>query len=182
MVKASYWHSIRWSSILGKVSSSTQCATTCRPTWSRCDGCSTSRCRSASGPRIGELGTLLTEAKEDGARWQHFPPSRRKARQDVLEHVVTTYFAGSTEQAGRPCYGSPTRISARPTSSGSATPSAVPGGARSKGLLGNKLSIILVLLNAPRPLLIALFATLAMQRASARTRHVVWRGGNTRFP
>ena len=41
-------------------------------------------------------------------------------------------------------------------------------------------SIILVLLNATRLLLIALFATLAMQRASARSRHVACSGGHAR--
>ena len=40
--------------------------------------------------------------------------------------------------------------------------------------MATSLSIILVLLKATCLLLIALFATLAMQRASARSRHVVW--------
>jgi len=38
--------------------------------------------------------------KEDGPRYVYFPAKpTEKARQDVLEHVVSTYFAGSTEQA-----------------------------------------------------------------------------------
>ena len=40
--------------------------------------------------------------------------------------------------------------------------------------MATSLSIILVLLKATCLLLIALCATLAMQRASARSRHVVW--------
>ena len=38
--------------------------------------------------------------KEDGPRYVYFPAQPiDKARDDVLEHVVRTYFAGSTEQA-----------------------------------------------------------------------------------
>lgn len=42
----------------------------------------------------------LIAYKEDGPRYVYFPaePTER-AREDVLEHVVRTYFAGSTEQA-----------------------------------------------------------------------------------
>jgi BlaI family penicillinase repressor len=42
----------------------------------------------------------LIAHKEDGPRYVYFPARpTEKAREDVLEHVVTTYFAGSTEQA-----------------------------------------------------------------------------------
>jgi len=42
----------------------------------------------------------LISHKEDGPRYVYFPARpTEKAREDVLEHVVTTYFAGSTEQA-----------------------------------------------------------------------------------
>ena len=38
--------------------------------------------------------------EEDGPRYVYFPAeSTERARTDVLEHVVRTYFAGSTEQA-----------------------------------------------------------------------------------
>ncbi len=38
--------------------------------------------------------------KEDGPRYVYFPAKPTdKARDDVLAHVVRTYFAGSTEQA-----------------------------------------------------------------------------------
>jgi BlaI family transcriptional regulator, penicillinase repressor len=38
--------------------------------------------------------------KEDGPRYVYFPARPTdKAREDVLAHVVRTYFAGSTEQA-----------------------------------------------------------------------------------
>lgn len=38
--------------------------------------------------------------KEDGPRYVYFPAKPTdKARDDVLAHVVKTYFAGSTEQA-----------------------------------------------------------------------------------
>ena len=42
----------------------------------------------------------LISYKEDGPRYVYYPaePAER-AREDVLEHVVNTYFAGSTEQA-----------------------------------------------------------------------------------
>ena len=42
----------------------------------------------------------LIAYKEDGPRYVYFPaePTER-TREDVLEHVVRTYFAGSTEQA-----------------------------------------------------------------------------------
>jgi len=47
---------------------------------------------------LGEKG--LIAHKEDGPRYVYFPAKpTEKAREDVLEHVVTTYFAGSTEQA-----------------------------------------------------------------------------------
>jgi predicted transcriptional regulator len=42
----------------------------------------------------------LIAHKEDGPRYVYFPAkSTDKARDDVLAHVVSTYFAGSTEQA-----------------------------------------------------------------------------------
>ena len=42
----------------------------------------------------------LISHKEDGPRYVYFPVrSTDKAREDVLAHVVRTYFAGSTEQA-----------------------------------------------------------------------------------
>lgn len=42
----------------------------------------------------------LIAHKEDGPRYVYFPANPTdKARDDVLEHVVHTYFAGSTEQA-----------------------------------------------------------------------------------
>jgi BlaI family transcriptional regulator, penicillinase repressor len=42
----------------------------------------------------------LINHKEDGPRYVYFPArSTDKAREDVLAHVVRTYFAGSTEQA-----------------------------------------------------------------------------------
>ncbi len=42
----------------------------------------------------------LIAHKEDGPRYVYFPAKPTdKARDDVLEHVVKTYFAGSTEQA-----------------------------------------------------------------------------------
>jgi predicted transcriptional regulator len=42
----------------------------------------------------------LIEHKEDGPRYVYFPAKPTdKAREDVLAHVVQTYFAGSTEQA-----------------------------------------------------------------------------------
>ena len=42
----------------------------------------------------------LIEFKEDGPRYVYFPAApTEQARADVLEHVVRTYFAGSTEQA-----------------------------------------------------------------------------------
>ena len=42
----------------------------------------------------------LINHREDGPRYVYFPArSTDKAREDVLEHVVRTYFAGSTEQA-----------------------------------------------------------------------------------
>ena len=38
--------------------------------------------------------------REDGPRYVYFPARpTEQAREDVLEHVVKTYFAGSTEQA-----------------------------------------------------------------------------------
>ncbi len=38
--------------------------------------------------------------KEDGPRYIYYPAeSTERARDDVLEHVVRTYFAGSAEQA-----------------------------------------------------------------------------------
>lgn len=38
--------------------------------------------------------------KEDGPRYVYFPAApTERAQADVLEHVVRTYFAGSTEQA-----------------------------------------------------------------------------------
>lgn len=42
----------------------------------------------------------LIEFKEDGPRYVYFPStSTGQAQTDMLEHVVRTYFAGSTEQA-----------------------------------------------------------------------------------
>lgn len=42
----------------------------------------------------------LVEHREDGPRYIYFPAKpTEKARVDVLDHVVRTYFAGSTEQA-----------------------------------------------------------------------------------
>ena len=42
----------------------------------------------------------LIEFKEDGPRYVYFPAAPTdQAQADVLEHVVRTYFAGSTEQA-----------------------------------------------------------------------------------
>jgi predicted transcriptional regulator len=42
----------------------------------------------------------LIAHKEDGPRYVYFPSRPTdKARDDVLAHVVRTYFAGSTEQA-----------------------------------------------------------------------------------
>ncbi len=42
----------------------------------------------------------LIEYKEDGPRYVYFPAKPTdEARDDVLAHVVRTYFAGSTEQA-----------------------------------------------------------------------------------
>jgi BlaI family penicillinase repressor len=44
----------------------------------------------------------LIAHKEDGPRYVYFPAKPTdKARDDVLAHVVRTYFAGSTEQAVR---------------------------------------------------------------------------------
>lgn len=38
--------------------------------------------------------------REDGPRYVYFPAApTEQAREDVLDHVVRTYFAGSTEQA-----------------------------------------------------------------------------------
>lgn len=42
----------------------------------------------------------LIEYKEDGPRYVYFPAKPTdQARDDVLAHVVQTYFSGSTEQA-----------------------------------------------------------------------------------
>jgi len=42
----------------------------------------------------------LTAHREDGPRYVYFPARPTdKARDDVMAHVVRTYFAGSTEQA-----------------------------------------------------------------------------------
>lgn len=42
----------------------------------------------------------LIAHREDGPRYVYFPAKPTdKAREDVLAHVVDTYFAGSTEQA-----------------------------------------------------------------------------------
>jgi BlaI family penicillinase repressor len=42
----------------------------------------------------------LIAHREDGPRYVYFPARPTdKARDDVMEHVVRTYFAGSTEQA-----------------------------------------------------------------------------------
>jgi predicted transcriptional regulator len=47
---------------------------------------------------LGEKG--LIRFKEDGPRYVYFPAqSTETARQDVLAHVVQTYFHGSPEQA-----------------------------------------------------------------------------------
>lgn len=45
-------------------------------------------------------GKKLIEHREDGPRYIYFPfRPTDKARVDVLDHVVHTYFSGSTEQA-----------------------------------------------------------------------------------
>jgi len=42
----------------------------------------------------------LIQYKEDGPRYVYFPAApTEEARDEVLEHVVRTYFGGSTEQA-----------------------------------------------------------------------------------
>lgn len=42
----------------------------------------------------------LVSYKEDGPRYVYFPAKpTEKAREDALQHVVRTYFGGSTEQA-----------------------------------------------------------------------------------
>ena len=42
----------------------------------------------------------LIEFKEDGPRYVYYPAAPTdQAQADVLQHVVRTYFAGSTEQA-----------------------------------------------------------------------------------
>jgi BlaI family penicillinase repressor len=42
----------------------------------------------------------LIAYKEDGPRYVYYPAEpTEQTREDVLEHVVRTYFAGSTEQA-----------------------------------------------------------------------------------
>lgn len=42
----------------------------------------------------------LIQYKEDGPRYVYYPAEpTEEARDDVLEHVVRTYFGGSTEQA-----------------------------------------------------------------------------------
>ena len=42
----------------------------------------------------------LIEYKEDGPRYVYYPAAPTEAtRDDALEHVVRTYFGGSTEQA-----------------------------------------------------------------------------------
>ena len=42
----------------------------------------------------------LIEYKEDGPRYVYYPAeSTEQTRDDALEHVVRTYFGGSTEQA-----------------------------------------------------------------------------------
>ena len=47
---------------------------------------------------LGEKG--LIKHKEDGPRYVYYPAeSTEEAREDVLAHVVRTYFAGSPEQA-----------------------------------------------------------------------------------
>jgi BlaI family penicillinase repressor len=47
---------------------------------------------------LGEKG--LAAYREDGPRYVYFPArATERAREDVLAHVVRTYFAGSTEQA-----------------------------------------------------------------------------------
>lgn len=47
---------------------------------------------------LGEKG--LIRHKEDGPRYVYYPAeSTERARDDVLAHVVKTYFAGSPEQA-----------------------------------------------------------------------------------
>src|SRR3954470_17292521 len=47
---------------------------------------------------LGEKG--LIRFKEDGPRYVYFPAqSTEQTRDDVLAHVVQTYFAGSPEQA-----------------------------------------------------------------------------------
>ena len=47
---------------------------------------------------LGEKGMI--HFKEDGPRYVYYPAtSTETAREDVLAHVVQTYFAGSPEQA-----------------------------------------------------------------------------------
>ena len=47
---------------------------------------------------LGEKGRIAH--REDGPRYVYFPATpTEQAREDVLEQVVRTYFAGSTEQA-----------------------------------------------------------------------------------
>jgi predicted transcriptional regulator len=47
---------------------------------------------------LGEKG--LVSHREDGPRYIYYPAkSTEKARDDVLEHVVQTYFSGSVEHA-----------------------------------------------------------------------------------
>lgn len=47
---------------------------------------------------LGEKG--LVRYREDGPRYVYLPAeSPRKSQDSALEHVVNTYFAGSTEQA-----------------------------------------------------------------------------------
>jgi predicted transcriptional regulator len=41
----------------------------------------------------------LIEYKEDGPRYVYYPANPTETTRDALEHVVRTYFGGSTEQA-----------------------------------------------------------------------------------
>src|SRR5262245_56290918 len=61
-----------------------------------------------------------------------------------------------------------------PTSTGCAKPSGTPERARGSRTMDTSLSILLMVAKATCFLLIALLATMAMQQASARSRHLVW--------
>ena len=49
---------------------------------------------------LGTVGMINIKHKEDGPRYIYYPAeSTEEAREDMLAHVVRTYFAGSPEQA-----------------------------------------------------------------------------------